>query len=199
MPISRNTENQSLPHVGINSNVEFEVSFQDANLIKSEDEAKYRRTTLRQSTAESEDGGAANHNNATGSKSRLIRIYDLTDQFESSSDQDCKKSVIDSFKECTIRSRKCASACDKDGCKKMVKKRVPIIGWLPKYKLKSFLFADIMAGLTVGVMNIPQGLAYALLATLNPIYGLYVSFFPIIIYTMFGTCKHLIIGKYIYI
>lgn len=79
---------------------------------------------------------------------------------------------------------------------KMMRKRLPITEWLPKYKLKHNLLPDVMSGITVGILNIPQGLAYALLATLNPIYGLYVSFFPILVYTLLGTCRHLIIGKW---
>lgn len=48
--------------------------------------------------------------------------------------------------------------------------------------------------MTVGIMNIPQGLSYAMLATLNPVYGLYMSFFPLLIYGFLGTSKHLAIG-----
>ena len=77
--------------------------------------------------------------------------------------------------------------------KKQLVKRVPIFKWLPTYNLKSWILTDIMCGLTIGIMNIPQGMAYALLATLNPINGLYVSFFPVIIYAIFGSSRHLVI------
>ena len=53
---------------------------------------------------------------------------------------------------------------------------------------------DVIAGLTVGIMHIPQGMAYGLLANLPPIYGLYTSFFPTIIYFFLGTSKHISIG-----
>jgi MFS superfamily sulfate permease-like transporter len=76
----------------------------------------------------------------------------------------------------------------------LLKRRVPILSWLPAYKLKSFLVPDILAGVTVGIMNIPQCLSYAMLATLNPVYGLYVSFFPLLVYGIFGTSRHLAIG-----
>ncbi len=49
---------------------------------------------------------------------------------------------------------------------------VPILRWFPQYEA-SDLRSDVMAGLTVGVMLIPQGMAYALIAGLPPIYGLY--------------------------
>lgn len=72
----------------------------------------------------------------------------------------------------------------------------PILSWLPKYSLKSDLLADIAAGLTVLALHIPQGLAYGKLAGVQPIYGLYVSLFPVLIYTFFGTSHQVSIGKY---
>lgn len=51
-----------------------------------------------------------------------------------------------------------------------------------------------MAGLTVGVMLIPQGMAYAMIAGLPPIYGLYASLAPLIIYSIFGTSRQLAVG-----
>src|SRR6188768_4181753 len=51
-----------------------------------------------------------------------------------------------------------------------------------------------MAGLTVGVMLIPQAMAYAMLAGIPPIYGLYASTFPAIIYGLLGTCRQLSVG-----
>ena len=75
----------------------------------------------------------------------------------------------------------------------MLKKILPIISWLPKYKSTNFR-SDIQAGLTVGVMLIPQGMAYAMIAGLPVEYGLYAALFPQIIYTLTGTSRQLAVG-----
>ncbi len=70
---------------------------------------------------------------------------------------------------------------------------VPMLDWLPSYK-KSNLKGDLSAGLTVGVMLIPQGMAYAMLAGLDPIYGLYASIVPLLLYAVLGTSRQLAVG-----
>lgn len=70
---------------------------------------------------------------------------------------------------------------------------LPVLSWVPNYK-KSDLQGDFSAGLTVGVMLIPQGMAYAMLAGLPPIYGLYAATIPLIIYALFGTSRQLAVG-----
>lgn len=72
----------------------------------------------------------------------------------------------------------------------------PIITWIRKYSVKEDLLHDIIAGLTISVLHIPQGMAYGLLAGVSPIAGLYVSFFPVIIYSIMGTSQHVSIGKH---
>jgi len=69
-------------------------------------------------------------------------------------------------------------------------KALPIFNWLSSYK-KADLKGDLFAGLTVGVMLIPQGMAYALIAGLPPVYGLYASIVPQIIYAILGTSRQL--------
>ncbi|XP_028828927.1 sulfate anion transporter 1 [Denticeps clupeoides] len=70
----------------------------------------------------------------------------------------------------------------------------PVVQWLPKYKLKEYVWGDVMSGLIVGIILIPQAIAYCLLAGLDPIYGLYTSFFANIIYFLMGTSRHVSVG-----
>lgn len=73
------------------------------------------------------------------------------------------------------------------------KSRFPIISWLPRYSLLD-LHGDFVAGVTVALTVIPQGLALAVLANLPPQYGLYTAFMGSFMYTIFGSCKDLTIG-----
>ncbi len=73
---------------------------------------------------------------------------------------------------------------------KGIRKYFPILEWLPQYK-KQQLQGDLFAGVTVGVMLIPQGMAYALIAGLPPVYGLYASLVPQVIYAILGTSRQL--------
>lgn len=73
---------------------------------------------------------------------------------------------------------------------------IPIVDWLPKYSIKNDLIADLIAGFTISILHIPQGIAYSLLAGLPAVHGLYVSFFPVLIYALMGTSKHISIGSF---
>ena len=75
----------------------------------------------------------------------------------------------------------------------MIKKILPILDWLPGYT-KSDFFKDLPAGITVGVMLIPQGMAYAMIAGLPMVYGLYASLVPQLIYAITGTSRQLAVG-----
>lgn len=75
-------------------------------------------------------------------------------------------------------------------------KWIPFIGWIQKYDVRANLITDFIAGITVGVLNVPQGMAYALLAACPPVTGLYTSFFPIIVYFLMGTSRQCSIGTF---
>ncbi|MCX8211469.1 MAG: solute carrier family 26 protein [Lewinella sp.] len=70
---------------------------------------------------------------------------------------------------------------------------VPSVDWIKNYN-RDWLKGDISAGLTVGVMLIPQGMAYAMLAGLPPINGLYAVTLPLAIYAILGTSRQLAVG-----
>lgn len=73
---------------------------------------------------------------------------------------------------------------------------MPVLKWIPEYPVKKNLVGDIISGITVAVMSIPQGLAYGLLAGVAPIVGLYMAFFPVLIYFIFGTSRHISMGTF---
>lgn len=70
------------------------------------------------------------------------------------------------------------------------KSLLPILQWLPQYNTH-WLKSDINAGLTVGIMLIPQTMAHASLAGMPAQYGLYTAFIPAIIYALLGTCRQM--------
>lgn len=69
----------------------------------------------------------------------------------------------------------------------------PLTKDLSNYSASIFT-TDVIAGLTVGIMLIPQGMAYAILAGLPPIYGLYGGVIPLLLYALFGSSRQLSIG-----
>jgi SulP family sulfate permease len=74
-----------------------------------------------------------------------------------------------------------------------IKKIIPILEWLPNYNTSLFK-GDLVAGITVGIILIPQGIAYALIAGLPPIYGLYCALVPQVMYAIFGSSRQVAIG-----
>uniref|UniRef100_A0A3Q1BT96 SLC26A/SulP transporter domain-containing protein n=1 Tax=Amphiprion ocellaris TaxID=80972 RepID=A0A3Q1BT96_AMPOC len=86
--------------------------------------------------------------------------------------------------------------CSRRACLHLLRERVPIFSWLPRYRLKKWILGDTVAGLTVGILHIPQGMAFALLTSVAPIFGLYTSFFPVVLYMFFGTGRHVSTGTF---
>ena len=71
-----------------------------------------------------------------------------------------------------------------------IRRVLPIARWLGDYRVPDAR-ADVVAGLTVSVMLVPQGMAYAVIAGLPPIYGLYAALVPTLIYPLVASSKHL--------
>jgi len=70
---------------------------------------------------------------------------------------------------------------------------LPILEWLPKYQL-GWLRADIVAGLTIWAVMVPEAMAYAGIANVPPIVGLYTVPIPMIAYALFGTSRNMVVG-----
>ncbi|KAK4883429.1 hypothetical protein RN001_006748 [Aquatica leii] len=73
---------------------------------------------------------------------------------------------------------------------------IPILEWLPQYNWRNDIVGDLIAGFTVAIMHIPQGMAYSLLANVPAVIGIYTAVFPVIIYFFFGTSKHVSMGTF---
>uniref|UniRef100_A0AAX7U725 STAS domain-containing protein n=1 Tax=Astatotilapia calliptera TaxID=8154 RepID=A0AAX7U725_ASTCA len=86
--------------------------------------------------------------------------------------------------------------CSSEKAKAAALSFMPILSWLPSYPVKKYLFSDVVSGLSTGVVQLPQGLAYAMLAAVPPVYGLYSSFYPVLLYTFFGTSRHISVGTF---
>lgn len=93
-----------------------------------------------------------------------------------------------------VKKAKKACSCTPAKVKELIFSFFPVLQWLPKYKLKEYILGDVMSGLIVGILLVPQSIAYSLLAGQEPIYGLYTSFFASIIYFLFGTSRHISVG-----
>ncbi|XP_074235344.1 pendrin isoform X3 [Saimiri boliviensis] len=99
-----------------------------------------------------------------------------------------RKTLRESLAKCCSCSRKRAFG--------VLKTLVPILEWLPKYRVKEWLLSDIISGVSTGLVGTLQGMAYALLAAVPVGYGLYSAFFPILTYFIFGTSRHISVGPF---
>ncbi|GJQ74245.1 hypothetical protein Trydic_g19149 [Trypoxylus dichotomus] len=91
---------------------------------------------------------------------------------------------------------KLLSNCEDNSPKKILYRTIPALDWISHYKWKEYLTADIIAGFTVAVMHIPQGMAYGMLGNVAPITGIYMAFFPVLMYAIFGTSRHNSLGTF---
>ena len=79
------------------------------------------------------------------------------------------------------------------GYKKLLRRYLPILTWLPEYK-PSWLRYDLISGLTIWAVLVPQAMAYAGIAGVPPIMGLYTLPLPLFLYAIFGTSRTLVVG-----
>lgn len=72
----------------------------------------------------------------------------------------------------------------------------PILSSFKNYSLPSDLITDLTTGFTIAVLHIPQGMAYGMLANVDPIYGLYVSFVPVVVMSLMSKSRHVSYGTF---
>ncbi|XP_014746218.1 PREDICTED: anion exchange transporter [Sturnus vulgaris] len=75
-------------------------------------------------------------------------------------------------------------------------RRLPILEWVPAYNWKENLVPDTVSGMMLAIQQVTQGLAFAVLSSVHPVFGLYGSFFPVIIYAIFGMGRHVATGTF---
>ncbi|PIC28303.1 hypothetical protein B9Z55_020268 [Caenorhabditis nigoni] len=100
------------------------------------------------------------------------------------------------YQPCTTSDKEVVEKKPTSLIRQKLQQYIPILEWLPNYKWKEHFHGDVIAGLTVGIMHVPQGMAYASLAGVPPVYGMYSSFFASSIYMFFGTARHISIGVF---
>src|SRR5512136_2317711 len=69
---------------------------------------------------------------------------------------------------------------------------LPILAWLPRYD-RAWLTIDVIAGLTLWGMVVPEAMAYAGIAGLPPQAGLYTLLAALLVYALLGTSRHLVV------
>src|SRR5262249_43852557 len=75
----------------------------------------------------------------------------------------------------------------------LAQRLLPILGWLPSYR-RELLLPDILAGVAVWALMVPEGMAYSGFVGVPPIMGLYPIIPPLIIYALLGTSRVLVVG-----
>ncbi|XP_056369509.1 chloride anion exchanger [Oenanthe melanoleuca] len=91
---------------------------------------------------------------------------------------------------------KLSFSCSSQRVKKIALGLFPVVSWLPAYRFREWILSDIVSGINTGLVAVLQGLAFALLVNVPPSYGLYAAFFPVLVYFIFGTSRHISVGPF---
>ena len=75
----------------------------------------------------------------------------------------------------------------------IAKRRLPVLGWLQTYR-RDWLLPDILAGLALWAVTVPEGMAYSGIVGVPPIMGLYTLIPPLFAYALLGTSRLLVVG-----
>ncbi|XP_070558891.1 prestin-like [Ptychodera flava] len=171
-----------------------EKECQTGSLIMSEEERDVYTNPLYNETRDADQLSDESSQGGITMKSFRIQRPVYTQQtfqsvYEESPNKDA--SYIQRLKR-KLKRCQCSGQCC-TGCMTAI---FPIIKWLPNYVVRKQLPGDIISGITVCAMNIPQGMGYALLASVPPVYGLYLSFFAPIAYAFSGSSRELAVGTF---
>ncbi|PSN43443.1 Prestin [Blattella germanica] len=98
-------------------------------------------------------------------------------------------------KNCRDKCKHCMLNCE-GKCFIHLRDSLPVLKWIREYRWKKDILYDMAAGMTVAVMHIPHGMAYSTLANVSPIHGIYMAFFPVIVYFIFATSRHVSVGTF---
>nr|XP_002192686.4 sulfate transporter [Taeniopygia guttata] len=101
-----------------------------------------------------------------------------------------------STRELILQKARGACSCSRGALGASLRRLLPVLVWLPQYSPRTQLLGDVVSGLLVGVVAIPQSISYSLLANQDPIYGIYTNFFCNIIYAAAATSRHASVGSF---
>ncbi|RMB96566.1 hypothetical protein DUI87_26630 [Hirundo rustica rustica] len=99
-------------------------------------------------------------------------------------------------RELILEKARAACRCSPRRLSAALRRLLPALEWLPQYSPRTQLLGDMVSGLLVGVVAIPQSISYSLLANQDPIYGIYTNFFCNIIYAAAATSRHASVGSF---
>ncbi|XP_060596886.1 sulfate transporter-like isoform X2 [Ruditapes philippinarum] len=114
------------------------------------------------------------------------QVYTLDAYTEKYNDRRENSSVFDEIKK--------SMTCSRRKVGKILGSYLPVVGFIRQYKLKQYILGDALSGLTVSFMHLPQAMGFGILASLRPVHGLYSTFFPVLVYLLFGTSPYISFG-----